>query len=223
MSSQPFTPPSYKKTSFNCPFCNAFASQNWCEAATTHEVMGGRKVHRNDVDETYFCFCSHCGKYSVWREQVMIHPDFAGIDSPNEDLGEDIVEDYLEAASILQKSPRGAAALLRLAVQKLCIQLGETGKEINTDIANLVTKGLSKTIQQALDTLRVIGNESVHPGQIDLRDDPKTAEALFKILNKIAQTMITEPREIQEIYNKLPEEKKKAIEVRDAKNSTTNP
>jgi len=107
--------------------------------------------------------------------------------------------------------------LLRLAVQKLCIQLGENGKDINTDIGNLVKSGLSPTIQQALDVLRVIGNESVHPGQIDLRDDPATAQALFRLLNKIAETMITEPKQIQEIYDKIPDAKKKAIEVRDQK------
>ncbi|MEN9421908.1 MAG: hypothetical protein RLZZ107_1387, partial [Bacteroidota bacterium] len=113
------------------------------------------------------------------------------------------------------KSPRGAAALLRLAVQKLCIQQAEKGKDINKDIANLVKKGLSTTIQQALDALRVIGNESVHPGQIDLRDDPDTAQALFRLLNKIAETMITEPKQIQEIYDKIPESKKIAIDDRD--------
>src|SRR5690606_21230987 len=128
------------------------------------------------------------------------------------DLDKDIVGVYNAAASILHKSPRGAAALLRLAVQKLCKQLGEPGKNINADIGNLVKKGLSPTIQQALDALRVIGNESVHPGQIDLRDDPATAQALFRLLNKIAETMITEPRQIKEIYDKIPNSKKKAIE-----------
>lgn len=152
----------------------------------------------------------------------MIYPDDAGIDPPNQDLGADISKDYIEAASILHKSPRGAAALLRLAVQKLCKQLGEPGKDINADIGNLVTKGLSETIQQALDALRVIGNESVHPGQLDLRDDPATAKSLFRLLNKIAETMITEPREIQEIYNKIPISKKEAIENRDKKKGGDN-
>lgn len=145
----------------------------------------------------------------------MIYPEYAGVETPNGDLSQDIIDDYNEAASILYKSPRGAAALLRLAVQKLCKQLGEPGRNIDTDIGNLVKKNLSPTIQQALDVLRVIGNESVHPGQIDLRDDPTTAQALFRLLNKIAETMITEPRQIQEIYERIPEQKKKAIEMRD--------
>ena len=145
----------------------------------------------------------------------MLYPDSVGVESPNEDLDDSIVADYNEAVSILHKSPRGAAALLRLALQKLCKQLGEPGKDINADIGNLVSKGLSPTIQQALDALRVIGNEAVHPGELNLKDDLATATALFHLLNKIAETMITEPRQIQEIYDKIPTSKKKGIENRD--------
>ncbi|WP_424033423.1 DUF4145 domain-containing protein [Methylocella sp.] len=49
-------------------------------------------------------------------------------------------------------------------MQKLCVELGEKGKNIDDDIANLVKKGLSPELQQALDILRVIGNEAVHHG-----------------------------------------------------------
>jgi len=212
MTLQPYIVPQFKATSFNCPFCNAYSHQVWYKAKNA----SGGLVYEH-VSDTHFCSCSHCGKYSIWHEEIMIYPESAGINPPNEDLNQDIVKDYEEAASILQQSPRGAAALLRLALQKLCIQLGEKGKDLNTDIGNLVKKGLSPTIQQALDALRVIGNESVHPGLIDLRDDPTTAQALFGLLNKIAETMITEPRQIKEIYDKIPGEKKKAIENRDQK------
>jgi hypothetical protein len=211
MSSKiPFVSPDYQKTSFNCPFCNAFAKQIWCR--TTYYTGSFKNLDNTDV-----CFCAHCNRYSIWHEEQMIYPDFSGIELPNEDLSDEIKTDYQEAASIIQKSPRGAAALLRLVIQKLCIQLGEKGRDINTDIGNFVKKGLPAKVQESLDTLRVIGNEAVHPGQLDLKDDVETASALFKLVNFIAEKMITEPKEIEEIYNKLPESKKKQIKERDGK------
>lgn len=134
---------------------------------------------------------------------------------PNKDMPDEIKADYEEARQILEDSPRGAVALLRLAVQKLMPHLGGKGKNINDDIAKLVEKGLSKTIQKALDALRVIGNEAVHPGQMDIKDDTDTASKLFRMMNIIVQTQISDQKEIADIYESLPESKREAIEKRD--------
>lgn len=205
---QEYIPPTFQLSAFHCPLCNVYANQNWDDLGRA--VYG--KYHYQKVSG---CICVHCEKESLWYEDKMVYPDFEGVQSPNQDLGEEVQSDYREAASILQKSPRGAAALLRLAIQKLCGELGEDGKNINTDIKNLVAKGLPSAVQKSLDVVRVIGNDSVHPGQIDLRDDIETAKALFRLVNLIAEKMITEPKEVEEIYNSLPEDKRKQIEERD--------
>lgn len=145
----------------------------------------------------------------------MIHPEATLTEKPNEDLPDEVKKDYLEAASILQKSPRGAAALLRLAIQKLCDSLDTSNKDLNGKIATLVSKGLDVKIQKALDIVRVIGNEAVHPGQIDLNDTPEIAHQLFKLVNLVAQRMISDPSELDEIYSKLPVEQLDAIKKRD--------
>lgn len=84
-------------------------------------------------------------------------------------------------------------------------------------IAELVADGLNVRVKQALDIVRVIGNESVHPGQIDVRDTPEMAERLFTLVNLICEKMISEPKHIEEMYAKLPPEKVAAIETRDKK------
>lgn len=62
----------------------------------------------------------------------------------NPDLPTNIMNDYNEAKSIVNISPRGSAGLLHLAIQKLCRHKGEKDKNINDDFANLVKSGLPK-------------------------------------------------------------------------------
>ena len=133
------------------------------------------------------------------------------------DLTDDIKFDYLEASLILNKSPRGAAALLRLCIQKICLELNAKGKTINENIADLVSKGMPVKVKQALDTLRVIGNDAVHPGVINLNDNLETALKLFKLVNLIAYHFITEPQEVEQLFNSLPEKAKDSIKKRDSK------
>jgi hypothetical protein len=150
----------------------------------------------------------------------MVYPDSSPAPLPNSDLPEDIKADYEEARSVIARSPRGACALLRLCVQKLCGSLGESGKDINSDIALLVKKGLNPKIQKSLDIVRVIGNEAVHPGQIDLRDQPATAAQLCSLINIIADAMITQPKTIESLYAGLPQSKLEQIEKRDKPKTT---
>jgi hypothetical protein len=75
-------------------------------------------------------------------------------------------------------------------------------------------------IQRSLDIVRVIGNESVHPGMLDLKDDKKTAAILFSLLNLIVFDRLIQPKQIDELYSKLPPEKLRGIEERDKKNKS---
>ena len=160
--------------------------------------------------------CHACGDCTLWIEKAMVYPRTAPVAPPNPDMNETIASLYNEASAIYGDSPKGASALLRLALQKLMVQIGRPGKNINDDIKKLVADGLSTKIQQALDLLRVVGNNAVHPGQIDLDDDKEVALKMFQILNLIADELITKPKEIEELYNSVvPEETKNHIQERD--------
>lgn len=206
---QPYTPPKFKGSSFNCPLCNAYAHQRWGDAQF---VSAGYSL--NDTGFT-ISKCEHCKGYSLWRETKMVFPDSSTAPLPNKDLPDEIRRDFEEARNIINRSPRGAAALFRLCIQKLCKHLGESGKNINNDISALVKKGLNPQIQKSLDIVRVIGNDAVHPGEIDLRDDPDTAAHLAKLVNFIADAMITQAKQIDEVYESLPAKKREEIEKRD--------
>jgi Domain of unknown function (DUF4145) len=203
--------PSFKSEGFNCPFCGAFAHQVWSKAAAEYNA-------HDIVPDTYFAQCMKCKNYSIWHGEQLIHPSGGNAPLPHADLPEDLKKDYEEARSIVSRSPRSAAALLRLTIEKLTNTILEENKNksLNSKIELLVEKKVLRSeIGKALHVVRVIGNNAVpNPAEIDLRDDIEIAVKLFKLVNMIVQETITESREIDSIIHNLPNGAKKSIEKR---------
>ncbi|ENV33687.1 hypothetical protein L289_3167 [Acinetobacter gerneri DSM 14967 = CIP 107464 = MTCC 9824] len=132
-------------------------------------------------------------------------------------MPDDVKKDFDEAKSVFNKSPKSAAALLRLALQKLCKHLGEKGENINDDLKNLVKKEkLSPELVKAADTVRITGNNAVHPGQMNDEDIDFVAAKLFTLINLIIKRAITEPKEIEDLYGLTPEKAREAVIKRDS-------
>lgn len=237
---QQYKPPRIDQRAFNCPHCGAFAHQYKYIAGGDHvdnhedfvrQIFSDKSNYLQNkrsqefttsgiltaVVGTYLSRCHSCNDFSIWIFDKLVYPPMSDVPLPNPDLPDDVRLDYEEASAILGSSPRGAAALLRLGIQKLCKHLGESGTNLNGDISSLVEKGLNTQIRQALDSIRVIGNNAVHPGKIDLRDDQNTARSLFDLVNFIADSMISQPKQVSRIFENLPENEKRAIEKRDAR------
>lgn len=204
-----YTAPEYGLESFNCPHCGAFAQQFWSPSIVAAGSSNGNVV----IEDLAICMCKNCTKYSYWHSgSEMIYPSQSTAPLPSTDMPEVVLYDYNEARNIFEKSPKASAALLRLAIKKMCVSLGENGKDINDDLASLVTKGLPPNVQKALDILRVVGNNAVHPGEITIDDNsPSIALSLFKLLNIMVDTMITQFKEIEELFDSLPKGAKKAL------------
>jgi len=204
--------PKVLSKSFTCPHCGTISKQNWW-----YRMWDGRH-HNNDfkIHPIRVGICDHCNKNTIWVEDKMYYPDSGNAPFPNPEMPASVNKLYMEAGAIHTKSPRGAAALLRLSIQLLAKELGEEGKNINKDIGNLVKKGLPEIVQQSLDIVRVTGNDAVHPGQIDT-DNSETVGQLFDLVNIIVEYMIALPKKVSGIYSNLPEDKKNGIEQRDTK------
>ena len=159
--------------------------------------------------------CQKCQSLAIWIHDQLVWPTGSNLPPPNPDLPGNVQSDYREAGAVAQYSPRSAAALLRLAVERLCRELVPEGKNLNARIGLLVERGLDAKIQQALDIVRVVGNNAVHPGKMDISDDHQTVATLFNLVNDIAEAMITRKNRIEELYGTLPESAKLAMADRD--------
>ena len=205
--------PTFKKGSFHCPHCGTYAHQRW--EWLYHD--GYRKLSASPYD-VWASLCHRCNNASLWVDKKLSFPDSGGAAYPNADMPGDVKQDYLEAASVMQKSPRAAAALLRLALEKLCQQMSAKNgnaaagkKSLQDNMDDLKSKRLiDDRLLKAMDAVRVIGNEAVHPGVLDLDDDVKTVGTLFGLVNFVVDELITKPAAIDAFYdNAVPDSKKR--------------
>ena len=210
----PHTPPRHGEGDFNCLHCGVHAHQTWWSveaysSGSSYVPIAGLSA----------CFCTYCKRWSIWQSETkqIVYPLSAPVEHAHPDMPDESKRTYEEARGVFLSSPRAAAALLRLCVQQLLPHLGAKGKSLNDDIKSLVAQGLPPRVQQALDICRVIGNEAVHPGQIEVNDSPDVAQSLFGLINIIVEDRITRPKEVEALYGKLPSTSLKQIEKRDGK------
>lgn len=226
MTESKYIPPKYGEAGFNCPNCSMYSHQDWTEILSTglrSQLKSGlqRKspviangIHVNNYhieNEGAISKCYQCNKPAYWIKGILVYPRISQVPSSNPDMPENVKKIYEEAREISSLSPRASAALLRLALEKLLPQVGAKEAKIDKMIGELVGNGIPKEVEKALDGMRVIGNEAVHPGTIDIQDNPDIASALFKLLNFIVDRMITQKKDIEEIYDLIPESKLQGI------------
>lgn len=242
-----YVAPTYRADGFHCPVCRIYAHQMWyrvyidpksrepylpdyppkksnepvyltipCVGAAHGSSSDGKREYKQ-IDDIAISECQRCNARAIWVEGKLVDPLQSTAPYPNEDMPEDVKKDFMEARDIVERSPRAAAALLRLATERLLNRLVEHPKKgIDDNIKFLVAeRSLDTMIQEALDVLRVSGNNAVHPlGRIDV-DDKETALRLFTWLNTIVVTQITLRQQINNDFNNLPEQVLESIRKRD--------
>lgn len=215
-----YVEPEFNKKGFTCFKCGTYSNHDWNKqfinytTGTFHSYKQG-----DDIRHIFACKCQQCGFISFWIEGQLMWPLKSNVEMPLEEMPEEIKDLYNEAKNVYTMSPKSSCAILRLALQKFCNKLVGRPEDSNLDTAikELVKQGLPIIVQKSMDTIRVIGNEAVHPGQINIDDNKEIAMYLFKLMNIIVEKMIIEPNKIQELYELIPENKRKGIEERDKK------
>lgn len=214
-----FVEPQLSKSRFTCPHCGMLSRMEQTPVAF--------RVDRDwtpgyEWDET---LCGACNQTALWVRRAVdkapwqvVHPaqSLSGPEA-NPHMPPDVRKDYDEARLVAKHSSRAAAALLRLSIQRLCKHLGASGGHINDDIRSLVAEGLPRQAQQALDIVRVMGNECVHPGSIDDSDLPEVVAPLFSLVNFIVQDRIGRYADLDAMYADLPRGLAAKIDIADGR------
>lgn len=213
MDNRVYVAPELDKAAFNCPQCGAFANQSTHHVKLEKSEENKGTIRHKGLRVTR---CDSCSSCSYWYKRELIYPRTSRAPLPAEDMPEEAKRVFNEARDIVNASPSGAAALLRLAIEIILNELDAEGDTIYNQIGDLVEKGrIDEDIQKAYDTVRVIGNESVHPGTIDLNEDDEAASTLFFLVNEIVHSTITRDKRIEQMWDKVPENKKNGVEQRD--------
>lgn len=204
------TPAKFKEQSFNCPICGVYSIHFW---NNLKEVKyDGSIIDTKAVKSS----CHKCDSEILWWDGSIVAPPITTAPFHHDDMPDEVKLVFEEARSTFEVSPRSSAALLRLCLQILCDGLGYKQRKLDDAIGAMVKNGLSVQVQQALDIVRVVGNNAVHPGQININDNRDTAVALFALINFTVERMISEPKKIDALFQALPEGAREAIHRRDA-------
>jgi len=213
VSSSVFKPPEYSVEAFTCPHCGTLAQVQWTTARAQGEV-----AYRS-------ARCVVCGEITVWlgRAQmlgvytellnpILIYPIVTG-PPPEPDMPEDAKKAYEEARAIVGVSPRGAGALVRLALEFLLRDLGVNPRATPAvAIAGLEERGLRRETAMLLHTIRFRSNDAVHP---EVRTDgADTQEGILlnmELLNMVTRELITEPRKRLEAMDTLTDDQRELI------------
>ena len=139
----------------------------------------------SDIEEASVATCISCDKPSLWIQGKMVWPELPTI-PPTEHMPDDVRDAYMEAQSVISRSPRCACAMLRLALERLCVHLGGQGNSLRAKVLSLK---LSPDVEKLCDACRLFGNDAVHEGALFSSDSDtyEVARTLSMFVNWITE------------------------------------
>lgn len=170
------------------------------------------KLIRNMIS---FEFTEDNTYYPIKNECCIYPSEITNVEQPVKCMPDNIKSIYEEAASIVDKSPRAAATLLRLALQSLLEKIihDKKLKSIYDAINNQLDPNTPDFIKDIMNIVRKEGNNSAHKadykelGYINIKDNNskamKDANLLFHYINIICKYVIGLQESMYQFKNDL--------------------
>ncbi|WP_194192678.1 DUF4145 domain-containing protein [Clostridium chrysemydis] len=195
------------KANFICSYCKINSETKWLsysllkinQGKSYYKLLDNKfnisfnnsitKSLRTPLKSIDISICENCNNVAIWLDHTLIYPKTLLTEKPIANMPIDIKNIYLEASKIVELSPSSAGALLRLALQNLITYLGYTD-DLDNCIHKLVKKGLDESILAVLESIKVIGNNPIKPGEINLSEKKSDVLILFNVLNYLVKILI---------------------------------
>lgn len=158
--------------------------------------IGGSIFQTNKI---WISECHSCSRIALWIGHDIVYPPRGTAPKAHPDTPPDIKELYDEASGIYNQSPRGAAALIRVAVEKLCrdicinLKISGADKRPLGDLVNELKEKyrFDEEIIIMINNAKIIGNDAVHPNLFNIEDNTAMANLLFGTINGIVARTIS--------------------------------
>lgn len=215
-----------------CPFCNSTipvirntfrTSKCYFNATVTHSVTN-EPINTN-VFNIEMLFCPRCkqvsfiarGDKNLSEYCIPLYPTSLAKQFPNY-IPSHIIEDYQEAYSILNLSPKASATLCRRCLQEMIENFwGINGENLYQQIEKLKSK-VPPDQWKAISGIRSIGNIGAHmkkDSNIIIDIDNDEANKLIKLIELLLRQWYINRHDEQELYNDI-------VRIADTKKSTKN-
>lgn len=222
---------------FTCPFCGhtfplIYSTFKCYESSfESPDSSHWNSEHPTNSVFTKFYSCPHCKKVSISVDgssdnfkniHIPIYPNSLAKQFPTY-IPEVIRQDYEEAYSIVNLSPKASATLSRRCLQGMIRDFYGITKSRLIDEINALQSIISSSQWKAIDALRSIGNIGAHMEKdintiIDV--DPDEAEKLLKLIELLIDKWYIARHDEEELLNNITAI---ASNKKSQKKSTTTP
>lgn len=207
----------FNKQTFTCPYCGrqqAFSYANMEHSINSFsEGLCRKKSLDSEKIDVYHICCSNdscnriiiSGRFLKSGRQFDILPQYVHKIYPDY-IPKQILDDYTEAADIIELSPKAAATLFRRCLQGMIHDFWNIkDKNLYAEISQLKNK-VSASMWNALDGLRKIGNIGAHmETDVNLIIDIDVSEAkkLKKLIELLFDKWYITRHDEEELYNDI--------------------
>jgi hypothetical protein len=171
-------------------------------------------MYKNEYGWWYLGLCNSCHKGVLINQsaggETFMYPN--PLPKPVDDKLPDFIRGDIKELYLCQSvgAHKGTCALARAVLQEVCRRHDAKGKDLNEEIDDLAKNGIiTKNIADFAHSIRVVGNDVLHPKDDSREPSKEDGEAILSLLEQIIFNLYIAPQTAREMKEKFKKKKKK--------------